>query len=245
MYRQLKLILRSLIPVRLLYYLEPVIRKSLYFFYQGNAYQCNVCGAKLRKFILLENNERLCTNCGSLPRTRRIYQILQNNWLVPGVRILDFSPSRSLFRKLKKTASIEYVASDLSGDFLADKKYDITQIEVNDASFDLVICYHVLEHIPDDRKAIQELYRILDRGGKCLIQTPFKEGDIYENPSITLPNERIRHFGQKDHVRIYSVNGLVKRLEKAGFQVEKLSFEEEYNNPNGFSEKEVVLDCKK
>lgn len=245
MYRQLKIILRKSIPDRLLYFLEPLIRKSLYIFYQGNAYQCNLCGAKLRKFILLENNERLCPNCGSLPRTRRIYQILQDGWLVPDVRILDFSPSRSLFRKLKKIASIKYVASDLSGDFLADKKYDITQIEVNDASFDLVICYHVLEHIPDDYKAIQELYRILNRGGRCLIQTPFKEGDIYENPLITAPNERIRHFGQEDHVRIYSVNGLAKRLEMAGFPVETLSFDEEYNNPNGFSEKEVVLVCKK
>lgn len=245
MYLQLKLILRRLLPVRFLYFLEPVIRKSLYIFYLGNGYQCNLCGAKLRRFILLENNERLCPSCGSLPRTRRIYRILQDGWLTPGVRILDFSPSRSLFRKLKNKASIEYVASDLSGDFLAEKKYDITQIETNDVSFDLVICYHVLEHIPDDHKAIQELYRILDRGGKCLIQTPFKEGDIYENPLITSPNDRIRHFGQEDHVRIYSVNGLVKRLERVGFQVKTMSFEEEYNNQTGFSEKEVVLVCKK
>lgn len=245
MYHQLKTLLRTLLPARMLYRAEPVLRMGLTFFYMGNTYRCNLCGARLRKFIRLPGNDLLCPRCGSLGRTRRLYKILQEDWLKSGRQILDFSPSRSFYRAMKKQKHIQYVASDISGDFLADKSYDITHIETADDSFDLVICYHVLEHIPDDRKAISELYRILRPGGICFIQTPFKEGEIYEDASITSPQERIRHFGQEDHVRIYAADGLIKRLENSGFQVTKKTYKEEMHHPEGLNAKEIVLVCKK
>lgn len=144
-----------------------------------------------------------------------------------------------------KKGNYSYVSSDLSGDFISDVSYNIKDIESPDDSYDLVICYHILEHIDDDKRAMNELWRILKNGGHCIVQTPFKNGDIYEDSTITSPEERENHFGQSDHVRIYSIAGLAKRLEGAGFQVEIRNYREKYENVNGLSENETVLICHK
>lgn len=159
-------------------------------------------------------------------------------------KILDFSPSRSFYRLMKKQF-VNYTSSDLSGDFIADVSFDITNIHTPDENFDLIICYHVLEHIEHDNLAMNELYRVLKKGGHAIIQTPFKEGDIYENASITLPEDREKHFGQSDHVRVYAVNGLMERLQKAGFEVEVKNFEETSENIHGLNTKETLLMCRK
>ena len=124
---------------------------------------------------------------------------------------------------------------------MVDHNYDITAIPVEDNYFDNILCYHVLEHIPDDRAAMQELFRVLKPGGKVIIQTPFKEGEIYEDFSIVSPEERLKHFGQEDHVRIYSVEGLNKRLKDSGFEVEVRKFEVEEGDNYGLKGKEVIL----
>ena len=124
---------------------------------------------------------------------------------------------------------------------MVDHNYDITAIPVKDNHFDNILCYHVLEHIPDDRAAMQELFRVLKPGGKVIIQTPFKEGEIYEDFSIVSPEERLKHFGQEDHVRIYSVEGLNKRLKDSGFEVEVRKFEVEEGDNYGLKGKEVIL----
>ena len=90
-----------------------------------------------------------------------------------------------------------------------------------------------------------EMYRALKKNGICIIQTPFKPGDIYENPSITKPEEKKAHFGQEDHVRIYSVESLAQRLASVGFSIERMNFSEEENNYHGFHKNETVLIAKK
>ena len=141
---------------------------------------------------------------------------------------------------------IEYVSTDFEDEFLADKKLDITQIEEPDESFDLIICYHVLEHIVEDAKAMQELFRILKKGGTAIIQTPFKEGAIYEDFSIVSKTDRLKHFDQEDHVRIYSANGLTERLQFAGFQVNICQFTNANpDNINGLKQTETILICTK
>jgi ubiquinone/menaquinone biosynthesis C-methylase UbiE len=122
---------------------------------------------------------------------------------------------------------------------MADVTYDITQIPKKENTFDLIICYHILEHVIEDVKAMSELYRVLKPIGTLVIQTPFKEGEIYEDYTITSETERLLHFGQEDHVRIYSVNGLKKRLENAGFTVTVKQFEKD--TYLGFSDKEIIL----
>jgi len=90
-----------------------------------------------------------------------------------------------------------------------------------------------------------ELFRVLKPAGNMLLQTPFREGEIFEDPAITIADERMRYFGQKDHVRIYSVEGISERLKLAGFSVNVLHFNEQLLNREGFSEKEIVIICKK
>jgi SAM-dependent methyltransferase len=168
-------------------------------------------------------------------------EILTSEFLKEELMILDFSPNRSIYRILKNNASIHYVGSDISGDFLSDFHYDITHIDAESDKFDVIICYHVLEHVENDDRAMKELYRVLKKGGSCIIQTPFKEGNIYEDPSINTEIDRLRHFGQKDHVRIYSVSGLKERLVACGFQVTTKQFHEPEENKFGFKTNEEVL----
>jgi hypothetical protein len=92
---------------------------------------------------------------------------------------------------------------------------------------------------------MKELYRVLKNKGICIIQTPFQEGEIYENPSIKTEDGRLQHFGQKDHVRIYSAKGLEERLSNCGFQVNIREYKEDFNNKYGFKNKETILICTK
>lgn len=245
MYLRIKNILKSLIPKSIIYKYENIFRYLYYQFYRGNKYYCNICEKNLRQFIVFDDGEKICPRCGSLARNRRLWYILKTGYVKDNTKILDFSPSRNIYRVLKKSKNISYLSTDFSGEFLADKKYDITQLEIDDNSFDLIICYHILEHIDNDIKAMKELYRVLNQGGTCLIQTPFKEGEIYEDISIVNPLERLKIFGQSDHIRIYSVNGLKDRLEKASFNVNILEFNESFDNKFGFKTKEFVIVAKK
>jgi ubiquinone/menaquinone biosynthesis C-methylase UbiE len=136
------------------------------------------------------------------------------------------------------------LSTDFENEFRADYSFDITNIALESNSVDLIICYHILEHIENDKKAMQELFRILKNGGKALIQTPFKTGEIYEDHSIITPEDREQHFGQEDHVRFYSVAGLKNRLENEGFQVEIRKYEKE-ETYLGLEPNETILICEK
>ncbi len=241
MYNNLKKAIRSFFPDNFIYKHEMKLRGIYYLLYRGEKYHCNICDRKLRKFIPVTGGDKLCPRCGSLSRNRRLYDVLQKGYLRKDLTVLDFSPSRNLYRVLKANEDIQYISSDFAGEFLSDRHYDITRIELPDKSVDLVICYHILEHIDDDSRAMSELYRILKTGGTCLVQTPFKDGDIYEDPLIRTSEERQKHFGQADHVRVYSVQGLKNRLALSGFHVEIKEFTEPPDNKSGFKEKEYIL----
>lgn len=238
MYTFLKKALSQIISRQQLYSVEPYFRKLHALLYKGTKYKCPICSKELRNFITLSNGRSLCPSCGSLGRDRRLWQLLDSGMLNIGTTVVDFSPSRCLARKLS-TQKINYYNTDLSGNFLAKYHYDITALPLEDNSIDLIICYHILEHIDDDILAIRELYRVLKPGGTALVQTPFKNGGIYENAGITTPEERKNHFGQDDHVRIYSVQGLKDRLENAGFIA--VSTQYEADSYYGLNPETVIL----
>lgn len=242
-YSRLKKLIFNIFPKHFLFRYEYLFRYFYYLKFIGNKYNCNICNSGLRSFVEIKN-DRLCPRCGSLQRTRRLWQIIESEFLNKEQSILDFSPSRNIYRLMKKQFNY-YISSDLSGDFISDVAYNIKDIDCNDEKFDLIICYHILEHIDDDYKAMKELLRVLKKEGYCIIQTPYKEGEIYENTSITSPKEREKHFGQSDHVRIYSIYGLKNRLENVGFQVEIRNYKEEQENYCGFNAEETILICKK
>lgn len=238
MYDLLKKAVGLVIPKNWLIKNEGWIRKVLSLRYLGQQYQCNICGTRLSKFLIKHNTDKMCPACGSLSRNRRLWSLLSKK-INPGINLLHFSPSRSLFRKLK-TLDIHYVSTDYEGEFIAHKQHDITAIDEPADSFDIIICYHVLEHIENDLLAMEELLRVLKPGGTGFIQTPFKTGDTYENPGIISSEDRKIHFGQEDHVRVYSIENLNKRLIQTGFKTEVLSFSEEEGHYNGFRSEQLI-----
>ena len=224
MYEKIKQVLKIIISKNFLIEHELFFRWFYALLHLGNTHQCNICLKNLRAFIPLGSNDLLCPGCGSRSRTRRLWFILNKNNHTNG-NVLHFSPSRSIYRKLKKNTKINYFSSDFEDEFLADYKFDITSIEQEDNKFNTIICYHILEHIKKDTLAMRELYRVLKPKGIIYIQTPFKEGNIYEDDSVTSPEEKEKHCSQNDHVRIYSIDGLKNRLENTGFKVFKKTYE--------------------
>lgn len=243
MYNQLKKLTKKLLPASFLRANEDLLRRLVALRYAGTTYRCNVCGTGLSTFVKLKRGDLLCPRCGSLPRGRRLWHILSEEMEVSGLRVLHFSPSESLAKKLRAYPLAEYVTTDYAGEFAANKSYDITAIAEPDGRFDLVICYHVLEHVPEDELAMRELCRVLAPGGLCLVQTPFREGEIYEDASITTAAGRLAAFGQEDHVRVYSVGGLTERLRKAGFRVAEITYPP--NHLHGWRAGETVLYAEK
>ncbi len=222
-YSSLKRLAKSIIPKNILYSIEPSLRYIWSIFYSGHKYNCNICNAQLSHFISFSNGELMCPRCGSLRRSRRLF-ILINKYLDTSSEVLHFSPERSLSSRLRKQLGDKYITSDFAGEFRADKHFDLRRTSEPDSKYGLIICYHVLEHIEEDAEAIHELYRILKPGGVCLVQTPFREGEILEDFSITTPEGRTEAFGQWDHVRVYSADGLAERLREAGFRVDIQAF---------------------
>ena len=242
MYNNFKKIIHTFLPKKTLFKIEPNLRFLWALFYRGSKHECAVCKTNLRAWIDF-HKDTICPNCGSLSRDRRLWQLIEKKYLKEAITVLDFSPSRSLYRKWKKQ-NVLYKATDLSGDFISDNQYDITSIPEAENTFDLIICYHVLEHVIEDLLAMKELHRTLKPTGTLVVQTPFKEGEIYENYSIISEKDRLLHFGQEDHVRIYSVEGLKTRLTQSGFEVEVHQFSED-DLIHGLTQNEIVLILKK
>jgi len=237
MYNSLKRIAKFIIPKSILKKNESLFRRLISIKYSGGNHLCNICSKRLNQFVTIYDEDLLCPNCGSRSRTRRLYDTLKNNNVLHG-NVLHFSPNKILYSKFKNL-DIEYFSTDFEDEFTADYRYDITAIPKEDNFFDVIICYHVLEHIEDDTKAISELHRVLKPSGSCYIQTPFKDGEIYEDRSIRNPADREKAFGQKDHVRIYSIKGLERRLDKVGFSIEINNYKS--NAYFGYKEETVII----
>ncbi len=196
-------------------------------FYFGSSRHCTVCDRSSRKFLpfgFFPRPDAQCPQCGSLERHRLAVLFLRERTnLFDGLqkRFLHVAPEKFYLEMFSEAAGDGYLTADLQKPGVMESM-DITDIAWPDGSFDIVYCSHVLEHVVDDRQAMRELCRVLAPGGWAMLNVPITADETFEDPSVTDPEERIRQFGQKHHVRRYGPD-YKDRLAAAGFEVTRIS----------------------
>ena len=231
-----KLIL-NVVPRPLLIRLSYVARPILAFFLKGNTYTDPIDGKSFRSFLSYGYGKQrpnvLSPSTLSLERHRLLWLYLQNetdffqtetNSNSNTNKVLHFAPEQCFLKRFRKLKNLDYTTTDLNSP-IADVKADICNLPFADNSYDVILCNHVLEHIPDDTKAMQELYRVMKPGGYGIFQIPqdLKRAITFEDNSITDKAERAKIFGQYDHVRVYG-RDYFEKLSSIGFNVEAVDY---------------------
>ena len=195
----------------------------------GRRYRCPCCGWSLRAFtgpwsILSSNPDGYCPRCNAKARHRRLWLFLEEKTDLPSAattRLLEVAPWWAVSRRLMRAPGVSFIGLDLqrTGPHVTVVG-DAARIPLQSGSVDAVLCVHTLEHIQDDRAAMGELHRVLRPGGWAVVSVPLDlEAPTFEDPSITDPEERLRWFGERSHVRAYGLD-IQDRLEAAGFTVQ-------------------------
>lgn len=228
--------------------------------HKGNKYVCPFCGyasdmmlpfgkdteASIKHMIVgAGKRDVCCLKCGSHDRERLIYIFLKQviRILDPGENpsLLHIAPEPRLSQALRSSHLTTYICGDLFAEGYTYPDYvknmDVLQLPFKDGSFDIVICNHVLEHIPEDKKAMREICRVLAPEGFALLQVPISYELEYtmEDFSIEDPQQRETMFGQEDHCRLYGMD-YIDRLRDCGLDIEILNISKDYSqyciNPN-------------
>ena len=241
----MKTLLKSIVPEQYHGKLKEIACRAYTVLYAGDRYSCPLCGRGFRRMIprgyrhgvLFEKHvvgggwrrDAFCPGCSSYDRERLVYLYLKTRTtaLRKASKVLHIAPERVLEKLFRKVPGIDYTTGDLFSK-VVDVKLDVTAIQFADHTFDLTLCNHVMEHVPDDRRAMAEIFRTLKPGGLAIIQTPIStvlektDEDLTDIPVA----ERIRRFGQEDHCRIYA-RDYEQRLASVGFAVEVFRWEKE------------------
>jgi SAM-dependent methyltransferase len=199
------------------------LRRLRLLIYRGDRVECPCCGGRFSRFMpgLSHRATRVCPRCGAQERHRALWLWMRErtDLFVREISILHWAPEYALQRSLSQLPNAAYVSADLEG-HEAMQHMDITDVPFKDDAFDLIVCVHVLEHVPDDRRAMREMVRVLRPGGMALLLVPIVlEQPTLEDPAIDTPEERKRHYWQADHVRLYG-GDFRDRLAEEGFSVE-------------------------
>ncbi|WP_299113307.1 class I SAM-dependent methyltransferase [uncultured Winogradskyella sp.] len=229
MKRLFKLILNT-IPRPLLIRLSYIARPILAFFLKGNTFTDPIDGKSFKSFLSYgygkQRDNVLSPSTLSLERHRLLWLYLQNetDFFSANKKILHFAPEQCFLKRFRKLDNLDYTTTDLLSP-IADVKADICNLPFEDNSYDIIVCNHVLEHIPDDTKAMQELYRVMKPGGYGIFQIPqdLNREQTFEDDSITDKTERAKIFGQYDHVRVYG-RDYFDKLRSIGFNVDEIDY---------------------
>lgn len=205
--------------------------------YKGNNVECPVCERSFRKFLsygsaVAQRDNVLCPYDLTLERHRLMWLYLKehSNFLTADqLDVLHIAPEQCFHKRFKEQKNLNYLTGDLVSP-LADMHFDLHSIPLEENRFDVVFCNHVLEHVDDALQCMKELYRVMKPGGWGIFQVPqdFSRETTYEDASITSPEEREKHFWQKDHVRLFGKD-YPEWLRKAGFEVEEFRQESNYS----------------
>ena len=223
--------------------------------YRGNKFTDPINGKSYRKFLpygyVKQRDNALSPGTLSLERHRLLWLYLNNetNFFSKTLKVLHIAPEQCFYNLFKNLKNINYTTFDLNSP-LADIKGDICNLPFKENSFDFILCNHVLEHINDDKKAMKELYRVLNKNGTAILQVPInqKSSKTFEDSSIVDKKERIEKFGQYDHIRLYGLD-YFKKLESFGFKVDPLKYSKKFTESEiikyGLIKDEIIPVCKK
>ena len=223
-----KFLLNSL-PRPILIRLSHVFKLFAPLIYKGDAVECPVCENKFKKFLsygsdVAHRENVLCPYDLTLERHRLMWLYLKNEsnfFSSKQLEVLHIAPEQCFYSLFKKQKNLKYLTGDLVSP-LADLHFDLHEIPLEENTFDVVFCNHVLEHVNDAKKCMSELYRVLKPGGFGIMQVPQDRSrtETYEDWSITSPEEREKHFWQYDHVRLFGLD-YPNWLESVGFKVKE------------------------
>jgi len=213
------------------------------FFAARKPRECTVCGYGGKFMTGPGRRERRCPNCGSRERDRIIGLHMRRAGVsVTGKDVLHFAPEAAFYRMWRGTKG--YVAADLMPTRTSERRLDITAIDFPDASFDMIICNHVLEHVPADAQAMSELQRVLKPGGIAVISVPVAmDRPVTWTPPENMPKAEVERICGPGHVRLYGMD-FEDRLRQAGFSVERIAFTAEENERHRLAD-EIVHLCRK
>jgi SAM-dependent methyltransferase len=196
---------------------------------RGDRHECPCCGGSFSRFIRRDDS-LLCPRCRSRERTRTLWLYLRDALGIErsGARVLHLAPEAPLARRLRAIPSLRYETADLTPGPLVDRTLDARALPHADDSLDLIICSHVLEHIPEDVQVAREFARVLAPGGQAIVQVPVdgRRAATYEDPAVVDPAQRAAVFGQSDHVRIYAPD-VIERLRAGGLEVTCVPYAEQ------------------
>lgn len=225
-------------------------------FYRGDQYYCICCDTSFRCFITYGNDPRpnaLCPSCHSLERTRVLMYYLQREVKLfdRSLKFLHFAPERALEKKIKAHKSTSYFTADINSN-LADHVVDILSIPFDNDTFNLIVCSHVLGHVADEAKAINEMLRVLKPNGEAIIMTVINSllENTFEDDGILSESDRLKQYGESDLLRKHGQD-FEQRLQRKDWTViakdYRLTFSAEeqrcYSLGNG--NREVIFSCKK
>ena len=247
--------LLNIIPRELLISVSIFFRPFLDFFYRGSKFHDPINNKSYRKFLpygydnIREN--ALSPGSLSLERHRLLWLYLQNETQIfkKKYKVLHVAPEQAFYKKFIKLNNLDYVTFDMNSP-IAKIKGDICNLPFSENQFDFILCNHVLEHVNDDIAAMLELFRVLKKNGVAILQVPIDltKNKTYEDSTITDKKERMKAFGQYDHVRIYGKD-YFERLEKSGFQVEKNFYSKNFSDEEiykyGINKNEIIPICRK
>ena len=224
--------------------------------------KCIICDGEFENYIPAGSTEELfqkhhivgggvrknclCPKCGKMDRERFLYYVIKNKTKISELngRILHFAPEETIVNYIGENKNIDYYTCDIELG-RAMHIVDITDIQFKDETFDYLICNHVMEHIPDEAKAVSEIKRVLKKKGKWIFSFPIcLDMTTQEDKNIKTPEERLKYYGQEDHVRLYGKDYL-KRYEKYGLKIEvctpKKYFNEEEIEKYGFIPDDIIM----
>jgi SAM-dependent methyltransferase len=229
--------LLNTLPRPLLIRLSYPFKKIAPILYKGDNVECPVCERSFRKFLsygseVAQRDNVLCPYDLTLERHRLMWLYLKDhsNFLTADkLDVLHIAPEQCFHKRFKAQTNLNYLTGDLFSP-LADIHFDLHSIPLEDNRFDVVFCNHVLEHVDDAHQCMSELYRVMKPGGWGIFQVPmdFSRDVTYEDASIVSPEDREKHFWQKDHVRLFGKD-YPDWLRKAGFQVEEFIQQSNYS----------------